>query len=162
MKEPKKIKFRKLHQGRKFNGELKQEIVKYGDVGIRIDKTGFISQKETESIKKEIMRETKKKKIPIKIIWTKSINYGRTKKPSEVRMGRGVGKISEWYTRVQLGEIIMEIKLIKNSDIERKKLIEITDKIRNKISKPSTIVIKTIPKLKEIEKTNNIEWEQKK
>ena len=167
MKEPKKIKYRKMHQGRKDNGEILQEYVKYGDVGIRIDETGFISQKETESIKKEIIRETKKKKILIRIIWTKSINYGRTKKLSEVRMGRGVGKISEWFTRIQSGEIIMEIKIINRNSlsilmvndhstissypmansvslsIDIKKLLIITDKVRNKLSKLSTIVLKT-------------------
>ncbi len=138
-----------MHQGRKFNGELLEEKVKYGDIGIRLDKTGFLSQKETESVKKEFVRETKKKKILIKIIWTKSINYGRTKKLSEVRMGRGVGKISEWFTKVHSGDIFMEIKIVNSHSndshsIDIKKLMVLADKVRNKLSLLSFIVLKML------------------
>ena len=103
--QPNKIKYKKIKKGRlkKFNYKTN---LNFGTIGLKSLESGLISAKQIESARQAISRKIKKKgKLWIKIF----PNLPITKKPTEVRMGKGKGNVSHWVARVRGGSVIFEI-----------------------------------------------------
>ncbi|XBT18640.1 MAG: 50S ribosomal protein L16 [Candidatus Shikimatogenerans sp. Tcar] len=120
MLEPKKNKFIKVHKRRLKGLSYRGNILSFGDYGIKsIDKFKFINQKQIESARVAINKFLKKgSKLYINIFPNKPI----TKKPQEVRMGKGKGNFDTWVCPVKPGRILFEIKGI-NYNIAYKALL---------------------------------------
>ena len=105
MLQPKNTKFRKMHKGRN-RGLAIGTSVHFGLYGLKAIGRGRLKSNQIESARRAITRAIKRQgKIWIRIFPDKPI----TKKPLEVRMGKGKGNVEYWVALVQPGKILYEI-----------------------------------------------------
>lgn len=133
MLQPKKTKYRKMQKGR--NKGLSNDIkIIFGKYGLKAITRGSISSKQIESARKVISRYIKKQGYMwIRIFPDKPI----TKKPLEVRMGKGKGNVEYWVAVIKPGKILYELDGIKES--LAKKIFKLASA---KLSVKTTFVIK--------------------
>jgi large subunit ribosomal protein L16 len=100
------IKQRSNIQKGKLQKYANKTSLTFGTIGLRALESGYITLKQLESAKQTILKKMNKKGK----IWTKiTIDKPVTKKPLEVRMGKGKGKLSHKMARVRGGTLIFEI-----------------------------------------------------
>ncbi len=93
MLSPKRVKFRKMQKGRMTGAANSGNTITFGDYGLQATSCGYITNRQLEAARIAISRETKRGgQMWIKIFPDKSL----TKKPAEVRMGKGKGSPEEW------------------------------------------------------------------
>ncbi len=107
MLSPKRTKFRKRMKGR-IRGEAKGgNYVAFGDFGLQALSPGFLTSRQIESARVAITRAVKKSgKLYIRIFPDKPI----TKKPAEVRMGKGKGGNEGYVAVIKPGRIMFELE----------------------------------------------------
>ena len=104
--QPKKSKFKKLRKGTLKFLNFKSNQLKFGTIGLKTIEAGVISSRQIEAARQSIMRKINRKgKLWIRIFPSIPI----TKKPTEVRMGKGKGSVSFWSAKVSGGSIIFEL-----------------------------------------------------
>ena len=104
--QPKKKKYKKIRKGVLKKLEYKMNSLSFGTIGLKAVESGIISYKQIESARQVIKRRLNRKgKIWIRIF----PNYPITRKPIEVRMGKGKGQVSYWASKVIGGNILFEI-----------------------------------------------------
>jgi len=104
--QPKKLKFKKFQKGKLKKYNYKQNKLTFGTIGLKAVESGFISAKQIEAARQAIIRKTGRNgKLWIKIFPTQPI----TKKPTEVRMGKGKGSLKYWSAKVRGGSILFEL-----------------------------------------------------
>ena len=102
----KKTKYRKQQKGQCRGLTKGGFLVHFGEYGIQVLDRGRITGKQIEAARIAINREFNRRgKVWIRIFPDKSI----TKKPAEVRMGKGKGAIDEWVAVVRPGRILFEV-----------------------------------------------------
>ena len=106
MLSPKKVKFRKQQKG-KMRGTARRGCnLNFGEFGLQATDCGFISSKQIEAARIAMTRHVKRGgKIWIRIFPDKPI----TKKPAEVRMGKGKGSPEGWVAVIKPGRILYEM-----------------------------------------------------
>jgi len=93
-----------------------------GKYGLKAIESGYLNFRQIEAARKAIIKQVKKiAKLYIKI----KPNLGITKKPAEVRMGKGKGNISDWVYAVKSGKILFELKIFNEAILTEKKVREI-------------------------------------
>lgn len=105
---PKKVKFKKIHKPKicDYNIERKLYFNFMGIFGLKAMESGRLRSIQIEAFKKIIVKLLKKySKIYLMIFPDKSI----TKKPENLRMGKGKGGHKEWVCLVKKGRVILEI-----------------------------------------------------
>nr|YP_010041745.1 ribosomal protein L16 [Cyanophora sudae]QPB15067.1 ribosomal protein L16 [Cyanophora sudae] len=108
--QPKKIKFKKIQKGTYKKKEFAVTTLKFGKFGIKSMEYGYVTASQIESTRIAINRIIKRSgKIWLRIFPNKPI----TKKPAEVRMGKGKGSVDHWVSSIGAGRIIFEIGGIK-------------------------------------------------
>jgi len=106
MLQPKRTKYKKTQKGRIKGLSHKGSSLSFGDFGIKALEPTWITSRQIEATRVALARNIKKSgKIWIKIFPNKPI----TKKPSEVRMGKGKGPVEYWVAVVKPGKIMFEI-----------------------------------------------------
>jgi large subunit ribosomal protein L16 len=109
MLQPRKMKYRKYQkniQSKKCKNSLQ---LAFGQYGIKALSSGYISAKAIETIRQTLNRNLKKMgKIWIRIY----PDLPRTKKPAEVRMGKGKGSVAYWTAPVSSGQVLFEINAL--------------------------------------------------
>jgi len=106
MLSPKKVKWRKQQKGRMKGVASRGNTVTYGEYGLQATTCGYITSRQLEAARIAISRKTKRGgQIWIKIFPDKPL----TKKPAEVRMGKGKGAVEKWVAVVRPGRILFEI-----------------------------------------------------
>ena len=106
MLQPKRTKFRKQHKGRNRGLAQSGNAVSFGEFGLKATGRGRITARQIESARRAITRSVKRGgKIWIRIFPDKPIS----KKPLEVRMGKGKGNVEYWVAVVKPGRIIFEL-----------------------------------------------------
>ena len=109
--QPKKFKYKKIKKGKLLKLNNKPNKLNFGNIGLKAAQSGFISAKQIEAARQAITRKVGRKgKLWICVYPDVPI----TKKPTEVRMGRGVGKINHWVAKVRAGSTLFEICGVKN------------------------------------------------
>lgn len=104
---PKKTKFRKQMKGKNRGYALNGDKVSFGDFAIKATGRGRITQRQIEAARRAITRYMKRAgKLYIRIFPDKPI----TKKPLEVRQGKGKGSVEYWVALVQPGKVLYEIQ----------------------------------------------------
>lgn len=104
--QPKKSKYKKIQKGKLKKYNYKTNRLNFGTIGLKALESGIISARQIESARQAIIRKTKKKgKLWINIFPDLPV----TKKPTEVRMGKGKGTVSHWVARVKGGAILFEL-----------------------------------------------------
>lgn len=107
MLSPKKVKFRKQQKGRMKGLAYRGCELNFGDYGLQALECGAISAKQIEAGRIAMTRHAKRGgKMWIRIFPDKPI----TKKPAEVRMGKGKGAPEGWVAIVRPGRIIYEME----------------------------------------------------
>ena len=106
MLSPKKVKWRKQQKGRMKGSANRGNKIAYSDIAIQALECGYITNRQIEAARIAISRKTKRGgKIWIKIFPDKSL----TKKPAEVRMGKGKGSPEKWVAVIKPGRVLFEI-----------------------------------------------------
>ena len=107
MLSPKKVKFRKQQRGRMRGIAYRGSSLNYGYYGLQALESGYISSRQIEAARIAMTRRVKRGgKIWIRIFPDKPI----TKKPAEVRMGKGKGPPEAWVAVVKPGRILYEME----------------------------------------------------
>ena len=104
---PKKVKYRKQQKGRNRGVATRGSELSFGDFGLKALESGFITNRQIEAARIAINRHIKRGgKVWIRIFSDKPM----TKKPAEVRMGKGKGSPEEWVAVVRPGRILYEME----------------------------------------------------
>lgn len=107
MLQPKRTKFRKQHKGRNRGLANRSNKVSFGEFGLKAVTRGRITARQIEAARRAITRHVKRGgKIWIRIFPDKPIS----KKPLEVRMGKGKGNVEYWVAQIQPGRMLYEIE----------------------------------------------------
>ncbi|MCF7855410.1 MAG: 50S ribosomal protein L16 [Candidatus Pacebacteria bacterium] len=103
---PKRVKYRKVQRGRIRGNASRNTTLSFGDYGLQTMDTGRITSQQIESARTAVTRHLKRHgKLWIKIFPDKPF----TKKPLEVRMGKGKGNPEGWMAEVRPGNVILEL-----------------------------------------------------
>jgi len=112
MLQPKKTKFRKMQKGRNKGIATSGNTVEFGSIGMRALNNSRITARQIESARKAINRYIKREgKLLIRIFPDKPI----TKKPIEVRQGKGKGSVEYWVALIKKGKILFELDGIEKT-----------------------------------------------
>jgi large subunit ribosomal protein L16 len=107
MLSPKKVKFRKQQRGRMKGTAMRGSSLNFGEYGLQVLECGYITAKQIEAARIAMTRHVKRGgKMWIRIFPDKPV----TKKPAEVRMGKGKGAPEAWVAKVLPGRIIYEME----------------------------------------------------
>ena len=107
MLQPKRTKFRKQQKGRNRGLAQVGNRVSFGEFGLQATTRGFLTARQIESARRAITRHVKRGgKLWIRVFPDKPI----TKKPVEVRMGKGKGNVEYWVALVQPGSVLYEME----------------------------------------------------
>jgi large subunit ribosomal protein L16 len=104
--QPKKIKYTKIKKGKLLKFEYKSNTLKFGTIGLKAAESGTINARQIEAARQAIVRKIQRKgKIWIRIFPSVPI----TKKPIEVRMGKGKGAVNYWAAKIKKGTVLFEV-----------------------------------------------------
>src|SRR6186997_3236887 len=103
---PKKVKYRRVHRGRRRGLSRGQTEVQFGDYGIKSLEAGWITNRQIEAARIAMTRKIKRGgKVWINIFPDKAV----TAKPAETRMGSGKGSPEHWVAVVKPGRVMFEL-----------------------------------------------------
>ena len=106
MLSPKRTKFRKQHKGRVKGLATRGHRLSFGTFGLKSMEASWITARQIESARVALTRFMKREgQVWIRIFPDKPI----TKKPAEVRMGKGKGAPEYWVAIVKPGTIMFEV-----------------------------------------------------
>lgn len=107
MLQPSKTKYRKQQKGRLRGYASRGCNLSFGDYGLQAIDHGFITSRQIESARTTIQRTVKRGgRLFCRIFPDKPV----TKKPLEVRMGKGKGNPEQWVAPVKKGRMIYEME----------------------------------------------------
>jgi len=116
MLQPKRTKFRKQQKGRNRGLAQVGSRVSFGEYGLKATTRGFITARQIESARRAITRYVKRGgKLWIRVFPDKPV----TKKPVEVRMGKGKGNVEYWVAPIQPGRVLYEIQGVSEEDARK-------------------------------------------
>ena len=103
---PKRTKHRKMQKGQSAGLSKSGHFVHFGDYGIQVLERGWITSQQIEACRVTINRFFQRRgKVWIRVFPDKPV----TKKPAEVRMGKGKGAVDHWVAVVRPGKIFIEV-----------------------------------------------------
>ena len=106
MLQPKRTKFRKQHKGRNRGIADRGSKVSFGEFGLKATTRGRLTARQIEAARRALTRHIKRGgRVWIRVFPDKPIS----KKPAEVRMGKGKGSPEYWVALVQPGKVIYEM-----------------------------------------------------
>ncbi len=107
MLQPKRTKFRKQQKGRNRGLAQRGSKVSFGEYGLKATERGRMTARQVEAARRTITRHVKRGgKIWIRVFPDVPI----TKKPIEVRQGKGKGNVEYWIAQIQPGRMLYEIE----------------------------------------------------
>ena len=107
MLQPKRTKFRKQFKGKNRGLAFRGSDVSFGEFGLKATARGRITARQIEASRRAMTRHVKRGgKIWIRVFPDKPI----TKKPLEVRMGKGKGSVEYWVAQIQPGRMLFEME----------------------------------------------------
>ena len=107
MLQPKRTKFRKQQKGRNRGLAQSGNKVSFGEYGLTAGGRGRVTARQIEAARRAMTRYIKRGgKIWIRVFPDKPI----TKKPLEVRMGKGKGNVEYWVAQIQPGRMMYEME----------------------------------------------------
>lgn len=107
MLQPKRTKFRKMQKGRNRGLAHRGSSVSFGEYGLKSTERGRLTARQIEAGRRAMTRRVKRGgQIWIRVFPDKPI----TKKPLEVRQGKGKGNVEYWVAQIQPGKMLYEIE----------------------------------------------------
>ena len=112
MMQPARTKFRKAHKGRIHGKASRCDKLNFGEYGIKALQPDRIISNQIEAARVALTRYMKRTGK----VWTRIFsNIPVSKKPTEVRMGKGKGTPEFWVCRVKPGRILFEVDGVTES-----------------------------------------------
>jgi len=106
MLQPKRTKFRKAHKGRIKGAAKGATALNFGTFGLKAQEPARITARQIEAARRAMTRQMKRAgRVWIRIFPDVPVS----KKPTEVRMGKGKGTPEFWAAKVEPGRIMFEI-----------------------------------------------------
>lgn len=103
---PSKVKFRRLHRGRRLGNATRGNTVSLGEFGLQAIESCWMTNRQIEAARVAMTRYIKRQgKVWIRIFPDKSV----TAKPAETRMGSGKGAPEHWVAVIKPGRILFEM-----------------------------------------------------
>jgi len=119
MLQPSKPKFRKQHKGRIHGKTQSGSKLNFGGYGLKAMSPGRIKARQIEAARRAITREMQREgRVWIRIFPDVPVS----KKPAEVRMGKGKGSVEFWVSRIHPGRILFEVDGV-NEDVAKNALL---------------------------------------
>jgi large subunit ribosomal protein L16 len=113
MLQPNRTKYRKQMKSRNRGLAMSGNKVSFGEYGLKATGRGRITARQIEAARRTITRYLKRGgKVWIRIFPDKPI----TKKPLEVRMGKGKGNVEYWVALIQPGRVLYEVQGVPEID----------------------------------------------
>jgi large subunit ribosomal protein L16 len=107
MLQPKRTKFRKMHKGRNRGLATRGSKVSFGEYGLKSVERGRVTARQIEAARRAMTRHIKRGgRVWIRVFPDKPIS----KKPLEVRMGKGKGNPEYWVSLVKPGHVLYEME----------------------------------------------------
>ncbi len=106
MLQPKRVKHRKMHRGRRRGVAQAGNAVNFGDYGMQALEPAWLTARQIEAARRAITHHLRRGgNVWIRIFPDKPV----TKKPAETRMGGGKGAVELWCAVVKPGRILFEV-----------------------------------------------------
>lgn len=106
MLSPKRTKFRKTHKGRIKGNAMRGNKLSFGELGLQAVGTGRMTARQIEAGRIAINRHMRRAgRVWIRVFPDRNI----TKKPAEVRMGKGKGAPDHWVAIIKPGRVLYEL-----------------------------------------------------
>lgn len=103
---PKRVKYRKLQKGKRRGIATTGAELAFGEFGLKALENGWLKNTQIEAVRVILARQLHKGgKLWIRAFPDKSI----TKKPAEVRMGKGKGELDHWVAVIKRGKVLFEL-----------------------------------------------------
>jgi large subunit ribosomal protein L16 len=116
MLQPKKVKYRKQHRGRRKGKAQAGYYLAFGEYGLKALECAWIKANQVEAARVAIIRYLKKRgRLWIRVFPDKPV----TKKPAETRMGKGKGNVDHWVAVVKPGTILFEISGVREDEARK-------------------------------------------
>src|SRR3972149_6443312 len=110
MLQPKRVKYRKVHRGRRRGVAQSGNTLVFGEYGLQAKESAWLTSRQIEAARRAIVHTAKRGgKVWIRIFPDKSV----TKKPAETRMGSGKGVPDHWVAVVKPGRMLFEVSGLK-------------------------------------------------
>jgi large subunit ribosomal protein L16 len=105
--QPKRTKFRKMFKGKNRGLAQSGNRVSFGEFGLKATERGRVTARQIEAARRAMTRHIKRGgKIWIRVFPDVPIS----KKPLEVRMGKGKGNVEQWVAKIQPGSMLYEME----------------------------------------------------
>ncbi len=109
---PKRVKYRKVHRGRRKGKLTKGCNISFGEYGLQAIEPSWVTARQIEAARVALTRSLKRGgKVWIRIFPDKPV----TKKPAETRMGKGKGMPEFWVSVVKRGRVLFELEGVDRS-----------------------------------------------
>ena len=116
MLQPKRTKFRKLQKNRNRGLATRGNRVSFGEFGLKAVGRGRLTARQIEAGRRAMTRHVRRGgKGWIRVFPDKPI----TKKPLEVRQGKGKGSVEYWVALIQPGRVLYEMEGVAEADARR-------------------------------------------
>ena len=107
MFQPKRTKYRKQQKGRNTGNAVRGSTINFGTYALKATSRGQLTSRQIEAARRAMTRKVKRgAKIWIRVFPDKPI----TKKPLEVRQGKGKGNVESWVAVVKPGTMMFELE----------------------------------------------------
>lgn len=106
MLQPRRVKYRKQHRGRRRGTAQTGNILSFGEFGLQAQGVAWVTSRQIEAARRAIVRHVRRGgKVWIRVFPDKPV----TGKPAETRMGKGKGAVDHWVAVVKPGRMLFEI-----------------------------------------------------
>ena len=110
MLQPRRVKYRKQHRGRRRGRAQSGNVLSFGEFGLQAQGAAWVTSRQIEAARRAIVHHVKRGgKVWIRIFPDKPV----TSKPAETRMGSGKGSVDYWVAVVKPGRMLFEIAGVK-------------------------------------------------
>ncbi|MCD6359006.1 MAG: 50S ribosomal protein L16 [Dehalococcoidia bacterium] len=115
MLQPKRVKYRKTHKGRRRGAAHRGNKLSFGQFGLQALETAWITSRQIEAARRAMVHHLRRRgKVWIRIFPDKPV----TAKPAETRMGSGKGPPDHWVAVVKRERMLFELDGV-SGDIAR-------------------------------------------
>ena len=110
MLQPRRVKYRKQHRGRRRGVAQAGNSISFGEFGLQAQGACWLTSRQIEAARRAIIRYVRRGgKVWIRVFPDKPV----TSKPAETRMGSGKGAVDHWVCVTKPGRILFEIAGVK-------------------------------------------------
>ncbi len=106
MLQPKRIKYRNMHRGRRKGIAVAGSRINFGEYGLKATQAAWLTSRQIEAARRAMTRYARRGgKLWIRVFPDKSV----TNRAAETRMGSGKGAVDHWVAVVRPGRVLFEI-----------------------------------------------------